>query len=557
MGWMDPPKQPDPKEVAQAQAGMNRDAAVTQQNLNMIDQITPTGSLTYDRTGWTFSPSENGTDIWYNSKTGEYSNAAPPVVGRNVVSTPATPGRITGGQNGTTTQGTPAGTTEEPIYEEGWEQVKGFLDPKWTATTELSPEQQAIFDQTQGASLNLATLANEQSAFLKEHLKKGVDTTGLPALQGSIGSGFSADIGNGFSGDIGGSYRTSMGPDFKTDFGSDYRTKIGGNYSADLGSEYQTSYAGADDFSADRQRYEDAVRQRMAPDLAKTRQATEAQLIGRGLRPGTAAFNSEMDRIQRGENDANIVAILAGGDEQARMVGLARDAADFTNSSLLNRAGFQNQSEMNRFLAENGAVSDQARFGNDAIAGRFAAENAASLAKAGFRNEAAFQGAGFRNDAALTGANFNNSARAQGLQERYAASNDPINKITALLGASQVQNPNFVSTPTTNVQDVPYAGLVAQRYQADAQASQAGMGGLFGLLSSGIGLLSDRRAKTDIHPVGRLDNGLTVYSYRYRGESETQIGLMADEVSKLHPDAVSVGSDGLQRVRYDLAVEAA
>lgn len=69
------------------------------------------------------------------------------------------------------------------------------------------------------------------------------------------------------------------------------------------------------------------------------------------------------------------------------------------------------------------------------------------------------------------------------------------------------------------------------------------------------GIFSDRRLKEDIKAVGRLDNGLTVYSYRYKAGGPVHIGLMADEVEAVAPDAVgSVG--GYKTVRYDLAVMA-
>ena len=72
-----------------------------------------------------------------------------------------------------------------------------------------------------------------------------------------------------------------------------------------------------------------------------------------------------------------------------------------------------------------------------------------------------------------------------------------------------------------------------------------------GIISS---LFSDRRLKTDITPVGRLDNGLTVYSYRFGGEGPVQIGLMADEVEQVRPEAVSWHETGFQVVDYGKAV---
>lgn len=45
------PAAPDPVATANAQAAANKDAAITQANLNRIDQYTPQGSLTYQQTG--------------------------------------------------------------------------------------------------------------------------------------------------------------------------------------------------------------------------------------------------------------------------------------------------------------------------------------------------------------------------------------------------------------------------------------------------------------------------------------------------------------------------
>lgn len=76
-----------------------------------------------------------------------------------------------------------------------------------------------------------------------------------------------------------------------------------------------------------------------------------------------------------------------------------------------------------------------------------------------------------------------------------------------------------------------------------------------GELGVGIAGLSDRRAKEDIKRVGKLDNGLPVYTYKYKGDDETRMGLMAQDVEKQNPDSVgSVG--GLKTVDYDTATYA-
>ena len=63
---------------------------------------------------------------------------------------------------------------------------------------------------------------------------------------------------------------------------------------------------------------------------------------------------------------------------------------------------------------------------------------------------------------------------------------------------------------------------------------------------------SDRRLKTDIQTIGVLSDGLKVYSYRYKSGGPMQIGVMADEVAILRPQAYIKGGagDGFDAVDY-------
>lgn len=147
----------------------------------------------------------------------------------------------------------------------------------------------------------------------------------------------------------------------------------------------------------------------------------------------------------------------------------------------------------------------------------------------------------------------------QGLNTALLERNQPINELSAFMSGSQVSMPQFQNTPQTGVAGVDYTGLVNNQYQQQMNNWQAGMGGLFGLGGALLGspLMSDRRLKTDIKPVGKLDNGLTVYSYRYVWGGPQHIGLMADEVKSVHPDAVIKQEGGYDAVDYLKAVEAA
>ena len=52
-------------------------------------------------------------------------------------------------------------------------------------------------------------------------------------------------------------------------------------------------------------------------------------------------------------------------------------------------------------------------------------------------------------------------------------------------------------------------------------------------------IFSDERLKDDIERVGKLDDGQPVYKYRYIGSPVWQIGVMAQDVEKVVPEAVN------------------
>ncbi len=154
------------------------------------------------------------------------------------------------------------------------------------------------------------------------------------------------------------------------------------------------------------------------------------------------------------------------------------------------------------------------------------------------------------------------SGRQQAFQEAQAERNQPINEIGALLGTGQVSQPQFMNPNIGKIPTTDYAGLVNENYnqklgawQSQVNQRNSMLGGLLGfggsILSAGIPFLSDERTKTDVKKVGNLD-GHNLYAYRYKGEPKgsQHVGVMAQEVEKKRPDAVSVGSDGLRRVDY-------
>jgi hypothetical protein len=99
------------------------------------------------------------------------------------------------------------------------------------------------------------------------------------------------------------------------------------------------------------------------------------------------------------------------------------------------------------------------------------------------------------------------------------------------------------------------AGMAGSLFSAPAGGTSAASaigGGLSSLWPLLMGL-SDRRFKTDIKKIGKADNGLPIYIFKYTGSETWHIGFMADEVEKLYPDAV-VQHHNVKFVDYEKAV---
>ncbi len=130
---MKAPKQPSPFATASAQGAQNRDTAVTQQLLNMTNQVTPYGSLSYNQSG----------------------------LAEQQVAVLADRGNPTG-------------------------KFQTVKTPTFTATTTLSPAQAQLLEQEQQFDSRLNDIALDQSGRIAEHLKTPF-TLDNNAIEGRIG----------------------------------------------------------------------------------------------------------------------------------------------------------------------------------------------------------------------------------------------------------------------------------------------------------------------------------------------------------------------------------
>ena len=76
-----------------------------------------------------------------------------------------------------------------------------------------------------------------------------------------------------------------------------------------------------------------------------------------------------------------------------------------------------------------------------------------------------------------------------------------------------------------------------------------GFGG--GGRGGGGGRRSDIALKHDVVLLGHFANGLGYYRFSYLGSEKAYVGVIAQEVERVMPDAVTRGGDGYLRVYYD------
>jgi len=344
---------------------------------------------------------------------------------------------------------------------------KTYQLPQYTRTTSLSPEAQQIRDATNRADISLANLGADQAERAGGLLSTPFDIGSLPDMADRSGMG-PAQYGDSLSAPQYSTNPTAL-PSLQ-----DY------NGSAGLATGYEN------DFGAQKKEVVDALMGGINEGRDRDMERLRSQLTSQGINIGTEQYSRAVDDYNRSTDAARTQALLAGGQEQSRLVNLARDEATFGNSArqteFSNQAGATAANNQNR-TALFGMGEDVRRYG-DAMEGQK------------FSDQQQIQG---REDA-IADSRFTQGQvlvegqdrqRSQAMQEAFASRNQPINEITALLSGSQVQTPQFglatpAQMPTTDVAGITQQGYANKLavWQQQQQQQQALMGGLFGLGSS-------------------------------------------------------------------------
>jgi hypothetical protein len=86
------------------------------------------------------------------------------------------------------------------------------------------------------------------------------------------------------------------------------------------------------------------------------------------------------------------------------------------------------------------------------------------------------------------------------------------------------------------------------------QSQGKGAGQVLGAGLTLASMASDERVKEGAVEIGRTHDGQPIYEFNYKGDPRRQIGLMAQDVEKRHPEAVSQGIGGIKMVNYNRAL---
>lgn len=438
-----------------------------------------------------------------------------------------------------------------------WSQQTGADGkPQWTQTVALSPEQQALQAGQNKLSQSYLDTANSAVGRVADAMGQSFDTSKLrdPSYMGTGGT--TAKVGQ----------MQTIGPAGAMPDSPTLSTASAGNIQRTFDTSGVRALPGNID-DASRKRVEEAIMSRINPQYQADEQALRTRLLNSGIEVGTDAYNREMNNFSQRLNDARMQAVLAGGQEESRQVGLqqglqgqefnqayqkgkfGQDADTAMAANALQAASINNQSALAKYAADMQGQNQRFTQG---------------MAAAGFNNNVQDQQTQrqmqidqLTNAMQLANNQYNNQASQQAMQTQAYLRSLPLNEINALRTGSQVQGPQFGQYYTNNANAAPImdAGIAQGNYNLQSNAQeQAGwnalMNGMANMGAAYLGKPSDPRLKSNIVKVGTHPLGIGIYEYDIAGRRER--GVMSTEVRGVMPEAVNVGPDGFDRVRYDL-----
>lgn len=293
-----------------------------------------------------------------------------------------------------------------------------------TLTQTFSPEQQALYEQQMRTQTMLGRLGQQGAESLFGVVGRNLDLSGMPQNGEALGPM--------------GMLSVNAAPEALN--------------SRNLPAMPQAS-------EAIRNRVISAMLSRANQDFGRQREEASADLIARGLTPGSKGYEAEMDRLNRGMNDYRSQAEIAGGNAAEQAYGMDLSTRQQAAAEQAQRFGQLLSGDEQNFN-QRGAAQE--------LYGRM-------------------QGQRFGQQSDL---------RRAAIAELLAQRQTPLNEITALLSGSQVQNPFSMPGYAQNTQVAPppiFGASQAQgawdmnRYNQRVGSYNNMLSGLFSLGSAALG----------------------------------------------------------------------
>lgn len=197
---------------------------------------------------------------------------------------------------------------------------------------------------------------------------------------------------------------------------------------------------------------------RQEPAFQEQQAQLDATLRARGVKPGDAAYDNELNKLRTQQSDARQQAMSQAtqmaGQEASRMFGMDQGSRQQQFQEALQGAGLSNQ-------ARQQLAAEQLQFG-----------------QAGFGQ-------------ALQQANYQNTLRQQQIAEEMQRRGFSLNEINALISGQQVGMPSMPGFNQANrAETTQYMQAAQNQYQADKDAADAANAMTGQLLSSAAGFAS-------------------------------------------------------------------
>ena len=418
-----------------------------------------------------------------------------------------------------TNQVTPYGTVTYTPTQVGTTS-SGIPLNQWTQTVNMTPAEQAMFNQNQAINQQLGNVAQSGVGYVQNAMNNPLQAQALASIPQSTANQMVTGI--------------SM-PNFRTSLDN------AGNIQSGVSDPNLLVKNTTDALYNQQAQYLD-------PQFQQAQSNLENQLANKGITAGSEAYDRAMGNFARQKQQAYESArnqAISGGINAAQgMFGMNLQGGQFANQAQAQQYGQNLQS---------------AEFQNQAAQGMFGA----AMQNAALQNQAAQTAY----QQALQSGQFQNQTAAQALAQAQALQQNPINMLNAVRTGQQMQVAQMPQVGVSNASPLQYTAGPDMLSAATAQgqynqnlynAQMAAASGLTNALIGGAGMLggafmmkpSDLRLKKNVIKLGTHKTlGIGVYIWDYIW-GEKGAGVMAQELERIMPEAVITMPNGFKAVNY-------